>query len=144
MNISQVVTDGKAASTGPYMHKMVRDYHRDMAPFAHMPFNEIFRKIKNLPYRYDPPTVETLMRPAYTMDMKGYGGDCDDKAIAIASWAVLNGIPYRFVAVRKPGRPRLHHVFAELFINGNWINADCTYRHNTLGREQEYAEKLII
>lgn len=115
-----------------------------MAPYAHYSLPEIFRFLKDLPYRYDPPQIETLMRPLYTINQQGYGGDCDDKAIAIAAWADLNGIPYRFVAVRKNNQPRLHHVFTELFVNGRWISADCTYNHNTLGCEQSYAEKVII
>lgn len=145
MNITRIQTSGKAVDTGPYMHLMVKRYYRDMAPYAHLPFNEMFRRIKLIPYRYDPPTTETLMRPKFTMERKGYGGDCDDKAIAMASWAVLNSLPYRFVAVRKAGKPQLHHVFTEVMINGDWLTADCTYPHNVLGREHDnYVERVLI
>ena len=145
IHLTAVDTNGKATATGPYMHAMVNQYWQDMIPWGTLSLPQIFDKIKNIPYRPDPPDVETLMRPYYTMRSLGYGGDCDDKAIAMASWAVINHIPYRFVAVRRFGQPTLHHVFAELFTGDKWINADCTYRVNNLGIPREtYAERVII
>lgn len=138
-------TNGKAAQTGPLMHYMVNTYFRDMAPYASLSLPEIFDLIKNLPYRPDPLDCETLMRPRYTMNMQGSGGDCDDKSIALASWAVLNGIPYRFLAVRRRDRKTLHHVFPQLYINGKWLSTDATYSFNALGREREsYIERVQI
>lgn len=145
MVITDTETNGKAAETGRYMRRMVERYYRDMSPYAHIPVTRIFSIVKNLPFRPDPGDKETLQRPLYTMQRQGYGGDCDDKCIVLASWAKLNSIPYRFVAVRRPDRERLHHVFCELWINGKWLHADPTYRFNTLGREREhYAEYVVI
>lgn len=143
--LSEVETNGKANSTGPYMHSMVQRYWRDMIPWGTRSLPQIFDIIKNIPYRPDPPTVETLMRPYYTMRGLGWGGDCDDKAIALASWALINRIPYRFVAVRKAGQPTLHHVFPQLLINNKWMTTDATYRVNVLGTERDnYVERVII
>jgi transglutaminase-like putative cysteine protease len=140
-----VKTNGSASDTGPLMHAMVRAYHMDMAPFASLTLPEIYDLIKNLPYRPDPVEQETLMRPRYTMNMQGTGGDCDDKAIALASWAVLNKIPYRFIAVRRGDRKSLHHVFPQLYITGKWVTTDPTYSFNALGREREhYVQRVII
>ena len=145
MNVQRIVTDGRATSTGPLMRQMVETYFMDMAPYAHLNLSEVFDIIKNIPFRPDPPTVETLMRPYYTLSSKGYGGDCDDKAIAMASYARLSKIPYRFVAVRRAHRKVLHHVFCQLYINNNWFTVDPTYNFNVLGREREgYAERIII
>jgi len=145
MNLTTVTTDGQAVHTGPFMHRMVDQYHNDMLPFAHLPLTEVFDLIKNIPFRPDPPDRELLQRPYYTMNGIGYGGDCDDKSIALASWATLTGIPYRFVAVRKAGREHLHHVFTELYIADRWIHADPTYPFNTLGCAREtYAQYVII
>jgi len=145
MQIKYIETDGRAISTGPLMHDMVRRYYTDMEPYAHLSLFEIFDLIKNIPFRPDPPDVETLMRPSYTLNCQGTGGDCDDKSIALASWAYLKKIPYRFVAVRRPDKKDLHHVFPELYILGKWVHADPTYSFNTLGREREfYAERVII
>ena len=143
--LQTVETNGKANATGPYMHTMVQTYWRDMVPWGSLSLPQIFDRIKRIPYRPDPPTVETLMRPYYTMNMLGWGGDCDDKAIALASWAVINRMPYRFVAVRRADMPTLHHVYTELWDGRRWLPADATYSVNQLGREREqYAERVII
>jgi transglutaminase-like putative cysteine protease len=145
IRLSTVETNGKAYATGPYMHAMVNHYWRDMIPWGTLSLPQIFNRIKSIPYRPDPPNVETLMRPYYTMNRHGWGGDCDDKAIALASWAVINRIPYRFVAVKRHNAPTLHHVFTELWISGRWLPADVTYRVNQLGRRREiYAEEIVI
>jgi len=139
------ITNGTAKETGQYMRKMVDRFHTDMAPYAHLSLFKIFSIIKNVPFHPDPPDNETVQRPLYTLQQQGSGGDCDDKCIALASWAKLNSIPYRFVAVRRPDMPRLHHVFCELWIEGKWLHADPTYRFNTIGREREhYAEYVVI
>lgn len=145
IRLQSVETNGKATATGPYMHAMVNTYWRDMIPWGTLSLPEIFNTIKNIPYRPDPPTVETLMRPYYTMRQLGWGGDCDDKAIALASWAYINRIPYRFIAVRKTGMRVLHHVFTQLLVNNKWMSADATYSVNTLGRERDvYEERIVI
>lgn len=145
MKITVKHTDGRAVSTGPLMREMVECYYRDMTPYAHLTLEEIFNVIKNVPYKPDPPELETLQRPYYTMNRLAFGGDCDDKAICLASYAKLLGIPYRFIAVRKCGRKTLHHVVCELMLNGQWVHADATYSVNTLGRERDnYCEKIVI
>lgn len=145
MHVRTVETDGLAISTGPLMRDMVERYYQDMLPWAHYSLLDIYNIIKNLPYRPDPPEEETLMRPSYTMSMQGWGGDCDDKSIALASYAKLRGIPYRFLAVRRFGKDQLHHVYPELYIKGEWIPFDPTYNFNTPGRVREvYAESVII
>ena len=145
MQVNEITTNGKATVTGKHMHDMVRRYRYDMLPYAHLTLSEVFGIIKAIPFRPDPPDEETLMRPLYTMQQRGWGGDCDDKAIALASWACNAGIPYRFVAVRRSDMPVLHHVFCELYIDGTWIHADPTYSFNTLGRQREpYVERVLI
>jgi len=144
MNIQKITTNGNAKATGKIMRMVVDRYYMDMAPYASLSLMEIFDKIKNLPYRPDPPNVETLMRPRYTMSMQGYGGDCDCKALALASYAKLNQIPYRFIAIRRPGRKSLHHVATELYVNGKWLFLDPTYNFNTFGLKREEAERVVL
>lgn len=273
MKIYHIRTDGKAQSTGAVMRSMVEKYYLDMAPYASLSVIQVFNLIKNLPYRPDPVDIETLMRPKYTMTMKGYGGDClsedtrlltpdgymciskvkvndvimgkkgwtkivtvldkgilpalkvflsnggeftatdnhrcilvdesevfvkdlkagdslfqprlyrkqivkvvkienvgvrhvydietgdhgiylpdadvavhncDCKALALASWARLNKISYQFIAIRRPGRPVLHHVAVELFMQGQWIFFDPTYNFNSFATVRLEAERVII
>jgi len=144
MKIYRIRTDGKASSTGAVMRAMVEKYYLDMVPYASLSVIQVFNIIKNLPYRMDPVNIETLMRPAYTMTMRGYGGDCDCKALALAAYAYLQKIPYRFVAIRRPGRTVLHHVAVELFMQKQWIFFDPTYNFNCFADKREEAERVII
>lgn len=140
-----------ARQTGRFMRRLVDSYYGDMAPWASYSLYEIYNHIKNIPFRADPENIEFLQRPYYTMRSLGAGGDCDDKAICLASWAVLNNIPYRFVGVgkRKPGQKPwskilLTHVYPELYINNNWIIADVTYAFNVLGYSKGYDRRVIL
>lgn len=143
--INRISTDGSAKQTGVLMHGMVNRYYRDMLPYSKYSLGEIFDIVKSIPFREDPPYEETLQRPAYTMRNRAWGGDCDDKSICLASWAVLHGCPYEFIACRAFNKEALHHVYPEIFINGKWIICDATYPFNILGVEREtYAEKTII
>jgi transglutaminase-like putative cysteine protease len=147
ITITKADTDGSARETGPFMHRMVDLYCHDMLPYVHLSLPEVFDLVKSIPYNADPVNEETLQRPYYTMNQLSYGGDCDDKCIALASWARLNSLPYRFIAVRKNGYPCLHHVLCEIYLdnNGGWTTADPTYKFNVLGRECDtYVERVII
>lgn len=144
MKIFKITTNGSAKSTGYLMKQVVEKYYRDMLPYTSCSLLQIFHIIKSLPYRPDPLTTETLMRPSHTMNMRGTGGDCDDKSIALASWARLFKIPYRFIAIRRHGRKNLHHVAVELYTNGRWLFCDPTYSFNTIGRKREEAERQIV
>jgi len=149
MQETVVLTNGFAKTTGDYMRRMVDKYYKDMAPYASLSLVEIFDLIKNIPYRPDPDTAEVLMRPYFTMNMLGYGGDCDDKSIALASYCRLHSIPYRFVAVRSASKKVLHHVYLQCYITNEygscWINLDPTYNFNRFGRERKkYAQYVII
>lgn len=128
--------------TGYRMHKMVAKHYQDMSPWASESLLEIFDRIKSIPFQADPPGMELIKRPKYTMEQIGPGGDCDDKSIALAAWAVLNSIPYNFLGVGRkiPGKKYarnekilLTHVFPIVKIDGTWIIADATYSFNVLG-----------
>lgn len=150
-NAKYIRTGGSATETGRAMHYMVGRFHTDMIPYIHYSLYEIFSIIAHIPYAPDPKD-ETLQRPFYTMHQLGSGGDCDDKAIALASWACLvlspdpvTRIPYRFIAARAKGRPSMHHVYTDIFCDGKYIHADATYNFNCLGCPRvKYAETRII
>lgn len=145
MNTTYQHTDGSPKATGKLMVDMVEKYHEDMLPYAHISPGDVFSIIAYIPFREDPQDSETLMRPLYTMQSKGSGGDCDDKAIAYASYCRCVGIPYRFVAVRRADFKYLHHVYTDIKIKNRWIHADCTYNFNCFGSPREkYAEYLVV
>lgn len=144
MKIAFINTSGLAKDTGPLMREMVYTYYMDMAPYMYLSLSEVYDLIKNIPYKPDPKEFETLQRPYYTLHSNGWGGDCDDKCIALASWAYLHNIPFKFIAARRPDKKTLHHVFCKLYINNKWVNIDPTYSFNTLGRIQYYQELVEI
>jgi transglutaminase-like putative cysteine protease len=131
--------------TANEMYRLARHYASDTAQYSTMSLNAWFNKVKRIPYRKDPPGEEYLQRPLATLWRIGRGGDCDDKAILLATWAVNNGLPFRWVAVgRMPTRP-LHHILVQILINGAWMTCDATYPHNTLGTSlNDYAKVTIL
>lgn len=157
IKVTEIQTDGHATSTGPLMRHMVYTYCDDMLPWASLTLPEVYDIIKNIPFREDLLQKETLMRPLLTMTRRGWGGDCDDKCIALASWCYLNGgranmgepgknnYDWRFVAVRRSDMPKLHHVLCEIYLyNYGFIHADPTYSFNTLGQPREHYEQRVI
>lgn len=137
-----------AFQTGREMHVMVNNYFYDMAPWADLSALEIFEIISFLPFNPDPKGKELIKRPFYTMHKMYPGGDCDDKSIAVASWAKLNSIPYRFIAVgrkkRRFGKIGLSHVYVEVYILGSWIMFDSTYSFNVLGQNLGGYDRMVI
>lgn len=137
-----------ARQTGKLMHKMVDSYYLDMLPYAGLSVPEMFDKLKKIPFNADPDYIEVLKRPFYTMNQIGPGGDCDDKSIAMASYAKILGIPWRFLGVgrKNPNYDKilLTHVFTQLYINREWIDADCTYSFNILGMVRQPYDRIEV
>jgi len=135
MKLSQVPLTGGARQTGKLMHKLAQKYSFDMAPYASLPPAQMFRILSNVPFKPDPRGHELLQRPKFTMT---YGGDCDDKSIASAAYAIITGLKYRFRAIgfKIAGKTRipLTHVFTEIKINREWVAFDCTYAYNIFGQ----------
>lgn len=122
------------AQTLQEMHAIAIGYRDDMLPWASLGPLGIFEAVKNLPYKYDPDPVEFIQRPYYTMTGTGPGGDCDDKAVCIAAWAILNGWPYRFRVVGPAGSKEPTHVFAEVDFGKGWTPMDVTYSFCVAGQ----------
>ncbi len=131
--------------TAREMYRMAGAWRHDMSPYASYSLTELFQLLKSIPYNPDPADTEVLQRPWYTMRSLGFGGDCDDKAIATGAYCHLHGYPFRFVAASRDAQKPLHHVFAEIMIDGQWLIFDPTYAYNVLGRPMgTYAKRLIL
>jgi len=130
------------------MKRLAVQYAKDVSPYASMSVNEFYEKVKNIPYRFDLDSqgnlTEIVQRPLYTLNGQGFGGDCDDKAICMGAWAYLNGLPFRFKAVGKKLNGSLHHVFAEIYLNNEWLVCDATYPFNTLGQTLSNYQKVVV
>jgi hypothetical protein len=80
-----------------------------------------------LPYIPDPPEVETVSRPLYTLNASYSPRDCDDKSVLLAAWLHAHGEKCRFVATSTRPDKVLHHVFIQL---ENGLFVDATYKKN--------------
>lgn len=118
--------------TGAEMRRIVEMYGvQDLGRLASMPFLAFYTLVCALPYKEDIKGVETISRPAYTLDPSFAWRDCDDKSILIASWLHAHGLKKRFVATSTKPTKILHHVFvqletAPLFIDATYLK-NCIY-----------------
>ncbi len=113
------------------MYSLVRAFASDLGPLARLPLPQFFDVVRKLPYVRDIRGSEVVARPA--LILKEFPAiDCKKKAILIASYLQLNGIPFRFVASSIRKDKRIHHVFTQGNFSGEWRNVDPTYRHYRL------------
>lgn len=75
----------------------------------------------SITYLPDVRDVETLQTPDLTLSMGS--GDCDDKAILLASLLESIGFPTRFCAVGVRGGP-FSHVSAQAMLGKGWLNLE--------------------
>lgn len=116
-----------ANQTGDQMARLVCFYWSDLGPWLDRPFIDFYDYVCKLPYVEDPPGIETVSRPGYTIQPAYTPRDCDDKAVLIAAWLHGNGRKCRFVASSTKPNRQLHHVFVQTD-DGTLI--DATYPQN--------------
>lgn len=124
--------------TAQEMRRLTLQYWGDLGPWLDAPFISFFNFVCALPYREDPPEVETVSRPLYLLDESYEPRDCDDKAVLIASWLHGHGLPVRFVGVSTLQNKELCHVFSEC----GGLDIDATYPeyHGILGKYPYYQQ----
>jgi len=127
-----------ASQTAKEMERLVRTYSKDLGPKIKWSLPRIYDHVRALEFRPDPLGVETLSRPALTLQKDYPWRDCDDRAIILGSWCYENGIPFFFRASSKHPSKKLHHVYAVCKIKGKEIPLDATYPRNKLGKEEPY------
>jgi transglutaminase-like putative cysteine protease len=76
---------------------------------------------QNIRYIQDPPDVELVQTPQYTVQQQA--GDCDDQAVLLASLLMTTGHPAQFIAVGMHGQP-LSHVLVQTLIGTDWLGAE--------------------
>lgn len=124
---------------------LVRRTAEDVAPWALVPLEEFFRMVSRGHYNREPDNwrAQVLARPAATISKTVPVIACANKAIIVASWAQMNGIPWRLVAVSRVRGRSPHHVFPELYIGGEWRPVDATYPWSVLFARKFYPVRIV-
>lgn len=129
------------------LHNISLELGGNPVPVSDLSFDLYFDFIKNLKYKRDKEPVERVGRPAWIIGYCGNGGhglDCKKKAVMIASWLYLHGIPYRFIGSSSRKDREIHHIFPQALINGTWVNVDATYPDYHIGQEKTVTAKEIL
>jgi len=123
------------------VERLAHTYYQDAAPLARLTVLEFFNFVaKKIDYKKDPPGIELVMRPAYTI--KRGAGDCDDKAVLFLAWCKLKNIPCGYSIVSQKENKPYHHIFTFLIIDNKRIDADATYNFNKLGEKKSWLKRL--
>lgn len=117
--------------TARSMYALVLAFASDLGTLANLPLPHFFDVIRKLPYIRDKRGQEVVARPA--LILKEFPAiDCKKKAILCASYLQLHGVPWRFMSSSVRKDKKIHHVFCQGLIHGEWKNIDPTYRHYKL------------
>lgn len=103
------------------------DKNGEMIPLSALTLEDFFDYVRRIPYRMDKRPVEVVARPFHIIDNADCGMDCKKKAILMGAWAKKNGIRSRFIASSKRADRKVHHIFPQFFLSGEWLNVDATY-----------------
>lgn len=120
------------------LFKMAREFRNDLREFPKLAsVRSLYDYVRDLPYVADPPGMEFLSRPAYTLWQEWTGPrDCDDKTLAIGAWCELFQYPWRVVCAGESLNPdqNPHHIYPEIKLGGEWTPADATYERCEFGK----------
>lgn len=112
--------------TGRAMYSLAVSFADDLGTLAGEKLSKFYNRVKNIPYQRDPKGLETIARPGLLL--KEFPSlDCKKKAILMAAFFRKNKKPFRFVAVSEIPSKKIHHVFVQVFLRGQWRNVDATY-----------------
>lgn len=117
--------------------RMIREFYKDLLEFPELVSMDIqgyYDFVKNIPYIRDIKKTEIVSRPKYLLTVFD-ALDCKKKSILMGSYMKLNfgDNSYRLcLSSNSPDRV-IKHIFTQIYINGNWINADATYSKNRIG-----------
>jgi hypothetical protein len=105
---------------------------------------EFFDFVRKIPYRRDKAPVEVVSRPSHIVKYLHLGMDCKKKATLLGSFLKLKGIKFRFIGSSSRPDKRIHHIFPQGFIDGEWKNIDGTYPQYRLFEPKEVTAFEIL
>lgn len=141
--------------TANMMHYLVRKYYNDLRsfrirrggksiPLINLTIKQFFDLVRRIPYRQDKKPIEVVSRPVHILKLSRLGMDCKKKSVLIASYLKSRKIPYRFIGSSIRKNKKIHHIFPQAYLDGDWVNLDATYNHYKPGQPKKvtYYESL--
>lgn len=128
--------------------RMIRDYYKDLELFPElvaMDVQQYFDYVKNIPYIRDVKKTEVVSRPKFLLTVFE-ALDCKKKSILMGSFMKLKygDGSYRLCLSSNSPDKVIKHIFTQININGNWINADATYSRNSIGQLKKVTNFEIV
>lgn len=141
--------------TAKMMHGLVNKFCRDLSKFKiktktgfktlnNLEMKEFFDFVRNIPYRMDNSPIEVISRPSHIIKLKGEGMDCKKKSILIGCYLKCNNIPYRFIASSNKPNKKIHHIFPQVLLGGEWKNLDATYEHYLMFEPKRVTKTEVV
>ncbi|AKP27738.1 hypothetical protein [Leptospira interrogans] len=131
---------GSYVETVSDVFRFAYQYPQDLGIYLEKNIYDLYNFVRSLPYRADPPGIETISRFKFTRLPWFPIRDCDDKTIPILSWAIFHNVPCRAVVCGQAERP--HHIYPEISLNGHWHTVDATYPDRCSFGQKLYGEKF--
>jgi hypothetical protein len=128
--------------------RMIRSFYKDLESFpelVNMSIEQFFDFVKNIPYIRDIKKTEIVSRPKFLLTVfKAL--DCKKKSILMGSYMKLKygDGSYRLCLSSNSPDKVIKHIFTQINIDGNWINADATYSKNRIGQLKKVTNFEIV
>lgn len=107
-------------------------------PVSDLSLVDFYKFVKSIPYQRDEKPIEIVARPKIIIDryLEGEGRDCKKAAVLMGAYFERHDIPWRIATVSTRSDKKIHHVFPQVKINGQFLNADATYPDMKLFEEK--------
>lgn len=115
-----------------------------ITPLTRLSIIQFYDFTKAIPYRRDQKPIEIVIRPFYLLSNKGIGLDCKKKTTLCGSYCKCNNLKFRLIGSSQRPDKKIHHIYPEICLNGQWYSMDATYSHNDFGQDKPYTEKVLL
>jgi hypothetical protein len=128
--------------------RMIREFYKDLLNFpnlVNMDVQEYFDFVKNIPYVRDVPKIEVVSRPNFLLTVFD-ALDCKKKSILMGSYMKLKygDGSYRLCLSSNSPDKVIKHIFTQIKMGDNWVNADATYSENSIGKLKKATNFEIV
>jgi hypothetical protein len=125
--IRELITRFAADLDNIYIERKGKKY-----PLSSLSLKEYFSFVAAIPYRKDTAPIEVVARPRHIINHRKLGMDCKKKTVLMGSYCELHGLPYRLVCSSRRADKKVHHIFPQVRLHGEYQNIDATYPDNKI------------